>query len=95
MAHDSRVALEHFLNLNLAAPDEGELVSDWSRCPHPKIGLVGDEGSGDEAPATDECAVDETGMDFAKFVAVIHHGGLALGQDIAKSFVDVGRDGKG
>jgi len=47
MANYGRVALEHFLDLDLAAPDEGELVADWALGPHPEIGLVGDEGSWD------------------------------------------------
>ncbi len=79
MANYGRIALEHFLNLDLAAPDEGELMSDWALGPHPEVGLVGDKGAGDESPAADEGVVDETCMDLAEFVAVIHHPGLSRG----------------
>ncbi len=71
MADDGRVALEHFLDLDLTAPDEGELLRNRALGPHPKVSLVGDKRSRDESPAADELVIDETRVDLAEFVAVV------------------------
>lgn len=79
MADNGWVAEEHLTNLDLATPDEGELVRDRAGYPHPEVGLLGDERAGDEAPAADEVAIQPTSIDIAEFVAIVHHGCFSVG----------------